>query len=269
MQNFSNKKIIITGATGGIGEPLAKILISEGAEIFLISSRSENLEKIKNSIESTNNKCHVFKADLSNEEGILSAAQFISEIDNPDILINLAGISYFGSLGQQKFSEIKSLYNVNLLAPTILSQAVLPKMIARNCGQIVNVGSIFGSISFPFFATYSASKSGLRGFSEALRRELSTTEVKVSYIAPRAVKTKINHGSVEEMLEKSKTAIDDPNLVAQKIAQAIKSQKKNSYFGFPESLFVRVNYLLPNLVDCALKPQAKLASEILLKNKTN
>jgi short-subunit dehydrogenase len=269
MQNFTGKKIIITGATGGIGEPLAKIFADEGAEIFLISSNVKNLERIRNEIEVRKAKCQFFKADLASEEGILAAAQFISQISNPDILVNLAGISYFGSLGQQKFPEIKTLYNVNLLAPTILTQAILPKMIERNSGQIVNIGSVFGSIAFPFFATYSASKAGLRGFSEALRRELSTTEIKVSYIAPRAVKTKINDGLVEEFLQKTKTAIDDPEMVAKKITQVIKKQKKNAYFGFPESLFVRVNYALPKLVDCALKANAKVAAEILLKNKSN
>ena len=263
MSNLNNKKIIITGASGGIGEPLVKLLAKEKVELFLLSSNSEKLKKLGEEIEACGSKVNYIEADLASVEGITSAAQKLSQISAPDILINLAGISYFGSLGMQKHQDIAKLYNVNLLAPTLLSQALLAEMVANSSGHIVNIGSIFGSIAFPFFATYSASKAGLRGFSESLRRELMGSGVKVSYIAPRAVKTKINEGKVSEFLKKTKSNIDEAELVAQKIFSILQSQKSYAYFGFPESLFVRVNYLLPKLVDCALKSKGDIAKTIL------
>lgn len=264
MIKLANKKIILTGSTGGIGEPLVKILAEEKPELFLLSSRIEKLQKLQQEITQTGSKVNLIEADLSSSEGIKNAANAVSEITNPDILINLAGVSYFGSLGLQKFKEIEKLYNINLLAPTILSQAVLPEMVKNHSGHIVNVGSIFGSIAFPFFTSYSASKSGLRGFSEALRRELSGSKVKVSYIAPRAVRTKINEGKVGDFLEATNSSIDRAEEIAKKITKKIKSPKNYSYFGFPEGLFVRLNYLAPSLIDSALTKQANMAKKILM-----
>lgn len=265
MKNFEGKKIVITGATGGIGREICKILIKNGAKLILLGSNEEKLQKFCQEIGNSSNYIAI---DLSSSEGIREAAAILGEIEDVDCLINLAGTSYFGSFGLQKFEEITKLYNLNILAPTILCQAVLPGMIEKNSGHIVNVGSIFGSIGFPFFATYSASKAALRTFSEALRREIADSEIKVSYIAPRAVKTSINSDQNIEFLTKTKAAIDDPKLVAQKIIEKIRKEKNNAYFGFAESKFVKINYLSPNLVDGALKKQAEIAKEILLRNFT-
>jgi len=147
---------------------------------------------------------------------------------------------------------------VNLLAPMWLTRAMLPVMQEQNSGHIVNVGSIFGSIGFAYFTTYSATKFGLRGFSEALRRELADTGIKVSYIAPRAVKTPMNSDVVMRMGEATKMNMDEPELVVAKIIEAIESDKKDAYFGFPESLFVRINALLPRIVDGSLAAQNRI-----------
>lgn len=266
MTKLSNKKIIVTGATGGIGAPLVKLLAKEKAELFLLSSSIEKLQKLREEIDKTGSKINLIETDLSSSEGIKKAAAEISKIADADILINLAGISYFGSLGLQKFEEIEKLYNINLFAPTILSQAVLPEMVKNRSGHIVNIGSILGSIAFPFFASYSASKSGLRGLSESLRRELQDSEVKVSYIAPRTVKTTINEGVATEFHKATKTKVDEAEDVARKILTRVKSPKNYSYFGFPESVFVRLNYLLPALVDGALAKESDIAKRILLEN---
>jgi short-subunit dehydrogenase len=263
MKDLKDKKIIITGAAGGIGEELVKLLAKEGANLFLLSASQDKLIKLQNEVKALGGLSNYAVVDLSNSQGIKDAAAIISEIDNPDILINLAGISYFGSFGLQKFDEIERLYNVNLLAPTILSQAILPEMVKRNSGQIVNIGSFFGSIAFPYYATYSSSKAGLRSFSESLRREVSKAGIKVSYIVPRAVKTSINDRLATEFLRRTKTAVDEPSLVATRILKAVKAEKKYAYLGFPESFFVRLNYLIPSVVDMALQKQGDIAREIL------
>jgi short-subunit dehydrogenase len=126
-------------------------------------------------------------------------------------------------------------------------------MLARGTGLIVNLGSIFGSIGFAWFASYSASKYALRGFSEALRRELHGTGVDVCYIAPRAVKTGLNSEAVYRMADATGMQMDTPEWVAKQIVRAIAGNSKDVYLGFPESLFVRINALLPRLVDLSLR----------------
>lgn len=263
MKNFKDKKVIISGAAGGIGVELTRLFAKEGAKLFLLSSSAEKLVKLQNEVKELGGVANHFAVDLSTIEGIKDAAAIISEIDDVDLLINLAGVSYFGSFGLQKFNDITKLYNVNLLAPTILSQAVLPEMVKRGSGHIVNIGSFFGSIAFPYNVTYCASKGGLRAFSEALRREVAPAGIKVSYIVPRAVRTPINQGVAEEFNRQTKVKVDEPEVAAAKIFSAIKCQKKYAYLGFPESFFTRLNYLLPSVVDCALKKQGEVAREIL------
>jgi len=266
MKDLKNKKIIITGANGGIGSLVAKLLAKEKANLILMSSNEETLQKLCQEIKTDHDKVSYIIADFSNIRSIQETCEIIAEIDDIYMIINLSGISNFNSLGLQTNSQIEKLFNINLIAPIMLTKALLPEMIKNKAGHIVTMGSIFGSIAFPYFSTYSSSKAGLRTFSESLQRELEGSGVKVSYIAPRAVKTNINKGKVAEFLKRSKSNVDDPELIAKKIIKAIKDEKKISYFGFPESLFVRLNYLFPSLVSRGIKAQTNIAREILINN---
>jgi short-subunit dehydrogenase len=266
MKNLKDKKIIITGADGGLGSLVAKLLAQENSNLTLMSFNEDGLQKICNEIKLQNGKAGYIKADFSSVSGIKEAAEIISEIDDIYMIIHLAGIMSFDSLGMQKPENIEMLYNINLLAPVLLTKAILPEMIKNKSGHVVNVGSIFGSIAFPYYATYSSSKAAIRGFSEALSRELDGTGVNVSYVAPRTVRTSMNGGKIANYVKRTKANIDEPEDVALKIIKAIKKEKKFSYFGFPESLFVRINYLFPSLVSKALKKQTAIAREILMND---
>jgi short-subunit dehydrogenase len=175
--SLKHKRVILTGGSGGIGRFLAVEFIREGADLSLMSRSNDGAPE-----------AHHFKVDLSTPEGISAACQIVAQ-KKPDILVNLAGVQYFGPIDDQSLSEMFEGYMVNLLAPAALCKAVLPDMRRRDDGQIINIGSIFGSIAFAHFATYSSAKAGLRALSEALRRELVDTSVSVTHIAPRAVRT--------------------------------------------------------------------------------
>ena len=154
---------------------------------------------------------------------------------------------------------IQKTVEINTLAPMLLARAVLPAMIEQDSGQIVNIGSTFGSIGFAWFSAYSASKYALRGFSQALRRELAETGIKVTYIAPRAVKTSINSQAVYEMAKAVKMNMDEPDAVAEQIVKCIRKGDKETHLGFPESFFVRINAVFPGLVDRAVRKQNRAA----------
>src|SRR6202030_2205215 len=108
--------------------------------------------------------------------------QVIDATGGIDVLVNCAGIASFGLFDKQTPQSMETLWRINVLAPMQLTRALLPQMTARRHGRIVNIGSVFGSIGFAYFTTYSASKFAIRGFSEALRRELEGSGIGVTYV---------------------------------------------------------------------------------------
>ena len=187
---LKGKRIAITGGTGGIGKPLCNLLHQAGAELIMLAVPEETLPFPATCI----------AGDLSTATGIESVAQALAQ-QHIDILISLAGIQFFGPLSQQPAGHVAATYHVNLLAPVLLAQAVLPQMQQRKQGHIVNIGSIFASIPFAHFITYSSAKAGLKAFSEALRREVCESGIQVTYVAPRAVNTPFNNEKVRRFGE--------------------------------------------------------------------
>ncbi len=261
---LKDKHIILTGAAGGMGSILARALVKRGAKLAMVDANADALQSLANDL---SGDIYPVAADLSSAEGCANAVETCQKhLGQVDLLINLAGLNSFASFAEEDSHRIELMMRVNVLAPMLLTRALLPSFLAQKSGKIVNVGSVFGSIGFAWFTTYSASKFALRGFSEALRRELADTGVQVAYIAPRAVKTPMNHDVIMQMGEATGMNMDEPNAIVEKIIQAIEADKKDCYFGFPESLFVRINGLLPRVVDMALTGQNKIA-KTFLKNK--
>ena len=125
------------------------------------------------------------------------------------------------------------------------------------------IGSGFGSIGFGCYTSYSASKFGLRGFSEALRRELSETGINISYIAPRGIRTPMNSKDFYVVAKKIGFKFDEAEKVAQLTVNAIEKNKKDYFIGFPEKLFVRINGLSPRQVDSGVEKQIRLLKHYL------
>lgn len=253
---LQDKRVVLTGATGGIGQAIAVELAKHGVKIGLVGTRHDALNRLRKKLLDYHNDIIGIPADITTEQGQLQIITDMHErFGGIDILINSAGITEFTDFSEQQPEMIERILKVNVVAPMQLTRRILPEMLERQSGQIVNIGSTFGSIAFAYFSSYSTSKFALRGFSEALRREIAGSNVNVTYIAPRAVKTTLNSPAVNEMAEKVKMNMDNPGMVAKKIVQAIVKDKKDVYLGFPESLFVRINGLLPRLVDSALFKQ--------------
>lgn len=247
---FSGQRIAVTGGAGEIGGRIVERLLAEGAAVTVLDRQAPK-----------NPRASFLECDLANPAGLESLAQAMA--GQPwDILINLAGVQYFGPMEGESPDSLRLTLAINLLAPMRLAQAVAPGMRARGRGQIVNIGSIFGSINFAHFASYSSSKAGLRAFSQALRRELSGTGVAVTYIAPRAVKTGFNSPKVLQFAALTKMAMDDPALVAARIVDAIAARKSDVYLGYPEAIFVRLNAIFPALVDRALAAADRRVSQL-------
>lgn len=254
--NLESARVILTGASGGIGAATALALAQSRARLLLVDRQAENLQKLAGQLRAAGREAHAFPADLTRAPDREAAAEHAGRVlGGVDLLINNAGLLHFNPFEDEDPQAMERLLAVNVVAPILLSRAVLPWMQRQGRGRIVNIGSIFGSIGFPYFASYSASKFALRGFSEALRRELAGSGVGVTYVAPRATRTALNRSALNRMNEALKVAMDSPERVAAAVLDAIRRERDEVYLGWPESLFVRLNGLLPRLVDGALRRQ--------------
>lgn len=255
---LKNKRVLLTGASGGIGRELAFELAQQGATLLLSGRKTLVLDNIASAIVNLGGSAKILPGDLTVSNGPQRLITQATQDGEPlDILVNCAGISFFGMTEDLSAEQMHQLWRTNVIAPMQLAQAVLPFFKAQRSGMVVNVGSIFGSIGFPCFSVYSASKFALRGFSEALRRELDGSGVDVLYAAPRYTRTAINDGAINRMAAAVAMKQDEPQWVARAIAAAILASSRERYFGWPERFFVKLNGLFPRLVDMGLREQGR------------
>lgn len=254
--NLEGCRILLTGASGGLGSAVAEALAAKGARLALAGRRRDALDTVARRLRTLPAQAHIVEGDITDplqrHDMVESARQQLGGID---VLINNAGAMEFTLFAEQDPATIERIVQTNLLGPMLLTREVLPHLLAQGAGRVVNIGSTFGSIGFACFTSYSASKFGLRGFSEALRRELEGSGVGVTYVAPRAAKTAINNSTVMAMAREVKMNMDPPQVVAQAVLRALQQDRDEAYVGFPESFFARLNALLPRLVDRALRGQ--------------
>ena len=247
---LENKRILLTGADGGIGSNIAKQLHEQGCQLILVGRQESSLRELNKSI---GNRHAVVAADLTTESDREKLYTTTKKSGGIDGIINNAGISEFTFIEQQDSAALERLISINLIAPMILCQMYIPLLKQKAEAFILNMGSTFGSIGYPGFSAYAASKFGMRGYTETLRRELADSNIQVMYLAPRATSTPINSSAVIEMNEKLGNAMDDPAIVADALITMLKTNKTSGYIGWPEKLFVRVNSLFPKIVDNALR----------------
>ncbi len=267
--NLQGSRVLLTGAGSGIGRCLALALGAREARLVLVGRNAERLTEVAREIVRAGGYAHALPHDLSAPNGHDELVRLVKiRIGGIDLLINNAGVSSFGEFSRESPGDINNLIDTNITAPLLLTRAVLPAMLESGNGRIVNVGSILGSIGFPHFAAYSASKFALRGFSEALRRELAGSGIGVTYVAPRTTRTSLNSDAIYELSSASGAAIDDPATVAAIIIDAITADRDEVYIGWPEKLAVRLNALLPGLVSAAIGKQLAAARQLLRSTGT-
>lgn len=239
-----------------MGAILARLMAEKGARLALVDANGKALAALAETLPGV----VTIEGELATSDGCDAIADSaIKALGGVDVLVNLAGTMSFCTFEDEDPGRIERLMHVNLIAPMLLSRRLLPGMLEQGEGQIVNVGSMFGSIGFAYFSAYSASKFGLRGFSQSLRRELADTPLTVTYLSPRAVKTPINTGPIMRMNEATKTNMDEPEEVAAMLLEAIEQDKKEAYFGFPEKLFARINAVMPGAIDGGTRGQNRIA----------
>lgn len=242
---MSTKTVLITGAGSGLGRALAVEANRHGHRIILVGRRDAPLAETATLIRDV----MILPADITTAAGRASIAATVADT-GLDILINNAGIVPSGTLETLSDEEIAATLAVNVAAPLSLTRDLL-RALSASRGQVVNMGSVFGDIGFPYFSAYSASKFGLRGWSDALRRELAPRGIAVTYLAPRATRTDAAAG-FDRLVGPMAMTLDDPQVVAARAWQAIAARRREQLPASRERLFVTLQRLRPAIIDRAL-----------------
>lgn len=250
---LDGKVALVTGAGSGIGAALATELSRRGARPILLGRTRETLERTRAGLADPAN-AEILCTDLADAAERAAVARQIGALD---VLVNNAGVVAAAPLMQQSDDDWRQMLEINLLAPMSLTRALLPRLAASK-GRVVNVGSMFGDIAFPFFAAYSATKFGLRGWSEGLRREVAELGVGVTYCAPRGTRTPAAAGFAD-YASAFAMRLDPPEAVGRAIADAIEADARDVYPAGPERVFLLIQRLFPARVDRALRAQVKKA----------
>ena len=243
--------VLLTGASGGIGAELARLLVQSGARVLLAGRSRERLLALANELQPQamgRDRVDALVVDVTTEAGrraLIDTAQ----VRRVNVLINNAGMPCFGPAQQVDAQMLERLFQTNVVAPMVLTAGLLPHLLIQPGALVLNVGSVLGDLGIPGYGAYGASKAALRNYSESLRRELQGTQVKVLYAAPRAVHTAFNDSRVQAFNQATGTHADMPVVVARRLLNMLLDETPQRTFGFPESFVVVLNRLLPRMLD--------------------
>ena len=249
-------RAVLTGATGGIGRAMALRLGPLCEALLLVARDAAALTALAREIGATGGRAQAVPADLTTRAGREAVLRAATETRGGiDLLVNNAGVGDFAWLADQDDATLERIVQLNVLAPMQLTRRLLPLMLSQAAARIVNVGSIFGYLGYPGHTSYCASKFALRGFSEALRRELADGPVQVTYFAPRATRTTMNGAAMCALNAELGVAMDTPEAVAAALVMLLEKPAHERPLGMPERLFAWLNQIAPWLVDRALRRQ--------------
>ena len=207
MFNLKDKKVLITGASGGIGNSMVKLFSNAGA---IVGLAARNEEKLKNLASELPNKSYIFKIDLSNLAEVETFFETADkEMNGIDILICNAGITKDMLSMRMKTEDFQDVLNVNLTSTFVLNREACKKMMRRKFGRIINVSSIVGVMGNPGQANYCASKAGMIGMTKSIAQEYASRGITINCIAPGFIKTPMTEVLTDEqkkaMLDKIPT----------------------------------------------------------------
>ncbi len=253
MGYFSGKVVWITGASSGIGEALAKAFADQGSRLVLYARRVAELQRVKTSLNLTDENCLILPMDLTDLSG---ASQMVTEVvlkfGRIDILVNNGGISQRALTIDTAIETDREIMEVNFFGAIILTKLVLPVMVKQESGNIVVISSVAGKFGFYFRSAYSASKHALHGFYESLRMEVYKYNIKVLLVCPGKIRTNISvnalkgDGAKFNKMDQGQLDGMPADECAEKILSGIRRGKYELLIGGKEVMAVRIKQFFPN-----------------------
>lgn len=247
MPEKENKRVVLTGASGGIGEHMANVLAERGYKLVLVARNKDKMEQMAEGImKLPNASCNYFVCDLSKEDEI---EKLISTYPKTDLLINNAGFSNYGFFNQSSWQVERDIIMVNVLALSRLCHHYLKGMLEQNYGRILNVASTAGISPAPFFSTYVGAKAFVIQFSKSLAIELQESNVSVSTLLPGPTATQFwEVANMASKTEKTIKYFDNPRAVAEFGITLMEKGKIAGIPGYKNKLKKIIKHFLPEKV---------------------
>jgi len=251
---IKNSVVIITGASSGIGEASARVLGQAGAKVVLAARRLDKLEAIAKELQAAGAEALPVAADLSQLPDIQNLIQqTLSKFGRVDVLFNNAGFGRLDWLENlDPVKDIEAQYMVNVLGVVQATRQVLPIMIKQKAGHIINMASVAGWVGTPTYTIYASCKFAVRGFSEALRREVAPWGIRVSVLYPGGVATEFEaHAGIQRKtkITTPKWMVLTPEAVGRAVVDLIQRPRADLILPWPFRFTVWLNQVFPWLVD--------------------
>lgn len=263
MKSFRSKTVFLTGAASGIGREIARQLSELGCHLYLVDVDQSGLESLQDELANRSHKVWIRRCDLSQPDDVSATlADFDQRVDVIDIVINNAGVAYYGPTEQMGMTKWDWLMQINLLSPIQITDHFIPQLLNRPDAHIANMCSISGMVAGGRFAAYNTSKFGLIGFTEALRAEYGRKGIGVSAICPGPVKTNL-YKAAESGRDKNSVPEPPallsatPERVAQLTVRAIRKNKRQQLVTPMAYGLYYLKKFAPGLIDFASQVSRK------------
>jgi len=253
MPTLKNKTVVITGGSSGIGAKAGLYAAQRGALPVLLARTEEKLKEMQKMIgEYSGTSPLIHPLDVSDAEAVDQLFDQITEETNGiDVLVNNAGFGIFDLFHEARLKDLKSMLDVNVFGLMACTRKVLPQMMERNSGHIVNVASLAGKVSTPKSTAYSATKHAVIGFSNGLRMELAGTNVNVTTVNPGPVNTNFFNIADEsgEYLKNVSKFMLEPDEIARKIVDALEKPRREINVPFSMSAGSKMFQMFPGTME--------------------
>ncbi len=248
MQVGPGTRVLVTGASRGIGEAIARAFAAKGATLGLVARRQEPLEQLASELPGE----HVaMPADVADADSIAAA---VEQFGHVDVVVANAGITHYRPFAQLPLDEARHMNDVNWLGTIHTVWPALPQMLERRSGHIVVVSSGGGVRGFPSAAVYNGTKAAQRGFAEALRHELAGTGVSVTTVYPGEIETSLHDHELEHMPDWYRMDRRAPaGPLGEQVVQAVESDQRELFYPPVVRLLRVVNGVSPRLGDLMLR----------------
>jgi short-subunit dehydrogenase len=274
---MSTKTILITGATAGIGRFTALHLAKLGHHVIASGRKLDELAKLEAEARGAGLRLETVALDVTSASSIaaaVAAVATLTEGTGPDVLVNNAGFGILGPTAEISDSEMRRQYETNVFGLMNVTRAFLPAMMARRSGRVINVSSVGGRMTLPYFGVYNSTKYAVESLSDALRYELRPFNIDVALIEPGIIRTNFEATAVagmaqfastpyakaiskyEQMSKLADKLASDPIVIAKAITRAIRARRASARYVAPRSqnaIFLASTFLPRVVWDWAMR----------------